>query len=80
MMALHRDTVDLSVLPPKGEPLVGVGGRMAPQDASAAFGQETLEAAAEIVVREVRHRLEHQAMYRGHGNSLREGLWRSAGR
>jgi creatinine amidohydrolase len=80
VMALHPDTVDLSVLPPKGEPLVGVGGRMAPQDASVAFGQETLEAAAEIVVREVQHRREHQAMYRGHGNSLREGLWRSARR
>jgi creatinine amidohydrolase len=80
MMALHAGTVDLSLLPPKGEPLVGVGGRMAPQDASAAFGQETLEAAAEIVVREVEHRLKHRAMYKGHGNSLREGLWRSADR
>jgi creatinine amidohydrolase len=77
LMALHPDTVDLSALPAKGEPLVGVGGRMAPQDANAAFGQETLEAAAEIVVREVQHRLEHAALYRGHGNSLREGLWRS---
>jgi hypothetical protein len=67
----------LSLLPPKGEPLVGVGGRMAPQDATASFGQETLEAAAEIVVREVGHRLEHPYLYRGHGNSLREGLWRS---
>jgi creatinine amidohydrolase len=80
VMALHPDTVDLSVLPPKGEHLVGVGGRMAPQDASAAFGQETLEAAAEIVVREVQHRREHRATYRGHGNSLREGLWRPAHR
>ncbi len=80
MMALHPDTVDLGMLPPKGEPLVGVGGRMAPQDSSAAFGQETLEAAAEIVVREVQHRLARRAMYRGHGNSLREGLWRSPDR
>jgi creatinine amidohydrolase len=80
MMALHPDTVDLGALPPKGQPLVGVGGRMAPQDSSAAFGRETLEAAAEIVVREVRHRLEHRAMYRGHGNSLREGLWRASTR
>jgi creatinine amidohydrolase len=76
VMALHRQTVDLSTLPAKGERLVGVGGRMAPQDATADFGRETLEAAAEIVVHEVRHRLEYRYMYRGHGNSLREGLWR----
>jgi creatinine amidohydrolase len=77
VMALHPDTVDLSMLPAKGSVLVGVGGRMAPQDASADFGRETLEAAAEIVIREVQHRLTHRHLYRGHGNSLREGLWRT---
>lgn len=76
VLALHPQTVDLSLLPPKGEPLIGVGGRMAPQDATAAFGAETLQAAADIIVREVQHRLAHKPMYRGHGNSLREGLWR----
>lgn len=76
MMALHPQTVDLELLPPKGEPLVGAGGRMAPQDATADFGQEILEAAAEIVVREVAHRLENRQAYWGHGNSLRQGLWR----
>jgi creatinine amidohydrolase len=80
VMALHPETVDLTLLPAKGEPLVGVGGRMAPQDANAELGHETLEAAAEIVVREVHHRLSHRALYRGHGNSLREGLWRSQDR
>lgn len=75
VMALHPDTVDLSLLPPKGETLVGVGGWMAPQDATAEYGRETLEAAAEIAIQEVHHRLEHTRMYRGHGNSLREGLW-----
>jgi creatinine amidohydrolase len=75
MMALHPETVDLSLLPPKGERLVGVGGWMAPQDASAEYGRETLEAAAELAVREVQHRLEHPELYRGHGNGLREGLW-----
>jgi creatinine amidohydrolase len=80
VMALHPETVDLSLLPPKGEPLVGVGGRMAPQDANADLGRETLEAAVEIVVREVQHRLSHPALYRGHGKSLREGLWRSTER
>ncbi len=77
MLALHPETVDLSTLPPKGERLVGAGGRMAPQDATSEFGRETLEAAADVAVNEVRHRLEHTKMYRGHGNSLREGLWRS---
>lgn len=76
VMALHPETVDLSLLPPKGEKLIGIGGRMAPQDATAEFGRETLEAAAEIAVREVKHRLEHKEMYHGHGNGLREGLWR----
>jgi creatinine amidohydrolase len=76
VLALHPETVNLSLLPPKGERLIGVGGRMAPQDATAEFGQETLEAAAEIAVREAKHRLEYGHLYRGHGNSLREGLWR----
>jgi creatinine amidohydrolase len=77
LLALHPDTVDLTQLPPKGQRLIGVGGRMAPQDATPQFGQETLEAAAEIVVHEVHHRLEYRDLYRGHGNSLREGLWRA---
>ena len=76
VLALHPQTVDLSLLPPKGEPLIGVGGRMAPQDATAEFGAETFQAAANIIVREVQHRLTHKALYRGHGNSLREGLWK----
>ena len=41
-------------------------------------GRETLEAAAEIAVREVQHRLQYPHLYRGHGNSLREGLWRNS--
>lgn len=76
LLALHPDRVDLGLLPPKGEPLVGVGGEP-PQDATAAFGRETLEAAAEVAVAEVRHRLTHKHLYRGHGNSLQEGLWRT---
>lgn len=79
LLALHPQTVDLDLLPPKGERLIGVGGRMAPQDATPEFGCETLEAAAEVAVREVAHRLAHREMYRGHGNCLREGLWRKSG-
>ena len=76
MMALHPQTVDLGLLPPKGEKLIGAGGRLAPQDATAEFGRETMQAAAEVAIKEVRHRLTHPRMYRGHGNSLREGLWK----
>jgi creatinine amidohydrolase len=77
VMWLHPETVDLSLLPPKGEKLIGVGGRMAPQDAHAEFGRKTLEESAEIVVKEVRHRLANRSLYRGHGESMREGLWKS---
>jgi creatinine amidohydrolase len=80
VMALYPQTVDLGALPPAGETLIGVMGEMDPRDATADFGRETLAAAAEIAVREVWHRLEHREMYRGHGNSLREGLWRSTPR
>jgi len=75
-MALHPETVDLSVLPPKGGKIVHVVGKIPPQDATPEFGRETLSAAAEIAVQEVRHRLEHRKMYGGHGRSLAEGLWR----
>lgn len=76
VMALHPETVDLSLLPPKGQKLVGAGGRMAPQDATAQFGRETLQASAEVIIREVKHRLAHPRMYRSHGRSLLEGLWK----
>jgi creatinine amidohydrolase len=76
VMALHPETVDLGRLPPKGGHLVGIMGTMAPQDATAAFGARTLEQAADAVVNEVRHRLATEEMYRQHGGSLQEGLWR----
>ena len=78
MLALHPGDVDLSLLPPKGEKLVGIGGRIPPQDATAEFGRATFEAAAEIIVQEVKHRLNDKHAYEGHGNSLREGLWKVA--
>lgn len=75
ILHLHPHTVDLSLLPPQGERLIGVGGKP-PQDASAQFGRETLEASAEVLVKEAAHRLAHPNEYRGHGTCLREGLWR----
>jgi creatinine amidohydrolase len=76
LMALHPETVDLSTLPPKGQPLVGIMQKMAPQDSTAEFGQKILEESAEDIVREVAHRLAHRQEYRPHGLSLQEGLWR----
>ncbi len=76
MMHLHPQTVDLSLLPPKGEPLVGAGGKLAPQDATAEFGKKTIEAAVGVAVAEVKHRLANKQVYRGHGCGLQEGLWR----
>ena len=61
MMHLHPETVDLGLLPPKGEPMVGAGGKMAPQDATAEFGKKTMEAAVSIAVAEVKHRLANRA-------------------
>lgn len=76
MMALHPETVRLDLLPPKGEPLIGVGGVMDPRDSSAAFGNETIDLAVDIAVKETLHRLENRSKYLRHGHSFREGLWK----
>ncbi len=75
ILHLHPETVDLSELPPKGKPLIGVGGKIAPQEATAELGKKTIEASAEAIVKEALDRLEHPEDYHGHGNSLLEGLW-----
>jgi len=77
LLATHGDRVDLSLLPTKGKPLVGVGGKLPPQDATAEFGRETLASAADVLVKEARHRLEHTDHYFRHGRCLDEGLWRT---
>jgi len=78
LMALHPETVDLGRLPPRGEKLTGIMvSSQPPQDSTAEFGQATLDAAAEAILREVGHRLRHPQMYRGHGASFLEGLWRA---
>jgi creatinine amidohydrolase len=76
VLALHPETVDLSLLPPEGTRPTGVGGHLDPRKATAEFGDETFDAAADIVIREVQDRLDHPEHYRGHGTSLKEGLWR----
>jgi creatinine amidohydrolase len=77
MLALYPQTVDMHELPEKGERLVGVGGKLAPQDATEELGAKTMDEAADIAVREVRHRLDNTQAYRGHGRSLVQGLWKS---
>lgn len=77
LMALHPDLVDLGLLPPKGGKLTGIMvSGLLPQESTAAFGRTTLEAATDAVLAEVRHRLAHQDLYRQHGSSLQEGLWK----
>jgi creatinine amidohydrolase len=76
MMALHPESVRLDLLPPQGEPLIGVGGVMDPRDSNAAFGNETIDVAVDIAVKETLHRLENRSKYLRHGHSLREGLWK----
>ncbi len=79
LLWLHPETVDLSTLPPKGGKIVHVVGRMPPQDATAAFGRETFEHVSDIVVKEVRHRLEHKNAYLAHGQGLVERRWEEDG-
>jgi len=79
LLALHPETVDLSCLPPEGEPLTGVMGRLPPQRADAELGRRSLEESAQAILKEVRHRLARPELYKQHGWSLREGLWKNPG-
>lgn len=79
LLALHPEAVDLGRLPPIGQPVTGVEGKLPPQEASAELGRRTLEESAEHILKEVRHRLENPKLYRQHGWCLREGLWRTPG-
>lgn len=77
MMALHPQTVDLSVLPAdKTAKLLGAGGAIPPQDSSVAFGWETMNKAADAMIAEVRHRLDYRSVYQRAGESMLEGQWR----
>jgi creatinine amidohydrolase len=74
-MAIDPALVDLSVLKPKDEKLVGVMGKMKPHDASAEFGEKIFKEAAEIIVKETLHRLRNKEIYKQHGRTLSEKLW-----
>ena len=73
MLAIHPETVDLSLLPSEGEKLIGAGGKMDPRESNAEFGRETIEKAVDAALREVKNRLENPGRYRGHGTVLLEG-------
>jgi creatinine amidohydrolase len=76
VMTLHPETVDLDLLPPKGEPVVGTMWSIDPRDSTAEFGEETIEKAVYVATNEVRDRVVNPDRYMGHGTALREGLWR----
>lgn len=78
MMAAQADTVDLDLLGPKveGQTFLGVSTRKPVQDANGEFGGESLDVAAELINKEVAHRLSHQHLYRPHGMTHQQGLWK----
>jgi creatinine amidohydrolase len=76
MMALHPDTVNLDILPPKDEPVMGTMWNIDPRDSTSEFGWETIDKAVDVVVREVKDRVENLNRYLGHGKAFRQGLWR----
>lgn len=78
MLALHPDTVNMDNLPPRGEPILAVEGKMPPQDATAEFGREIIDAAVDTAVREVGYRLDHPELYAASGHWFRQGLWRES--
>ena len=59
--------------------VLGVEGRLPPQESTAELGRRTLEQSAELILKEVGHRLDNPALYKQHGWCLREGLWKTPG-
>ncbi|MDO8587510.1 MAG: creatininase family protein [Armatimonadota bacterium] len=80
MMALYPETVNLDLIPPRGEPDIGTIWRIDPRDSTAEFGQKILDKAVDVAVKEVTHRIENFDLYLGHGKGLQEGLWRRESR
>jgi creatinine amidohydrolase len=77
MMVLHPNTVDLSLLPPRGEKVVGVTmPHYDPRDANVALGKSGIDETVEVAIREAKHRLLYPELYRTNGKYFRMGLWR----
>ena len=67
----HPETVDMDALPKdENENLIGLGYSESPQQATAEYGKEIYEAAMEVVINEVHHRLKHPEKYWSHGSSM----------
>ena len=77
LMYLYPRCVDLDTLPEDpAEYIPGLGGPHPPQAATAEFGQKTLAYAAQKLVMEATHRLQHRELYARCGHWLDEGLWK----
>lgn len=71
LLASCPELVDTSLLPPRGQMPVGVGGALPPQDATAELGARIYAEAAEAIVAQARARLADPAKYRRHGMAVR---------
>ncbi len=76
VMALHPNTVDLTTLPAKGEPLIGSGGHIPPQQATALQGMTNIEAVSDLIVKESTHRLLYPDWYSGAPYLFTLGKWK----
>ncbi len=75
LLAIAQERVDMELLPPKGKPVIGVFGTIDVRDANAEFGRETIEAAVDLALKEVDHRLRHPEIYDMVSMGLMERLW-----
>jgi len=76
LLALHPETVNLTTLPPPGEPLIGIGGPLDPRQATADQGDAQLAAYSDLLLREAHHRLAHPTWYANAAYLFQHGLWR----
>ncbi|NLF39910.1 creatininase family protein [bacterium] len=76
VMAMYPQTVDLAALGPAGEPQVGIGGSRPPHEANAADGRQHIEACADLMIREVKVRIEHPDWFRHAAFTMAQGKWK----
>jgi creatinine amidohydrolase len=77
MIYFHPQTVDLSLLPPRGEEVLGTNmPYYDPRDANRDLGKSGVDETVEAAIREARHRLLYPALYRNNGRYIQMGLWR----
>jgi creatinine amidohydrolase len=74
VIAAHPETVDLSLLEKTADDFIGHSDNGV-YDSNTEFGKEIFEAAADMMIKEVNHRLENTDIYQRHGMGLAERLW-----